>query len=108
MLGAGTSLHLAGLPGADLRACVCGTARNRLRLHHLALGGGKGCGGGRFLVVMGLLMVLGAGCGGRLLRCGRCRTVIDDVDLIADDDAGVRVGVVLRLLAARGNAAAEL
>ena len=107
VLGTRTSLHLTGLPGADLRACVCGTARNGLRLDHLVLGGGKGCGRG-FLVVMGLRMVLGAGCRGRLLRCRGCCSVIDDVDLIADDDAGVRVGVVLRLLAARGNAPAEL
>ena len=57
---------------------------------------------------MGLRMVLGAGCRGRLLRCRGCSTIIDDVDLIADDDAGVRVGVVLRLLAARRNARAEL
>ena len=57
---------------------------------------------------MGLRMVLGAGCRGRLLRCRGCSTIIDDVDLIADDDAGVRVGVVLRLLAAGRNARAEL
>ena len=57
---------------------------------------------------MGLRMVLGAGCRGRLLRCRGCCAIIDDVDLIADDDAGVRIGVVLRLLATRRNATAEL
>ena len=102
MLGA-TSLHLAGLPGADLRACIRCTARNRLRLDHLALGGGRG-----FLVVMGLRMVLSAGCRGCLLRSRGCSSIIDDVDLIADDDAGVRIGVVLRLLAARGDARTKL
>ena len=103
MLGARASLHLAGLPGADLRALVRGTARNGLRLDHLALGGGRS-----FLVVMGLRMVLSAGCRGRLLCCRGCSAIIDDVDLIADDDAGVCVGVVLWLLAARGNASAKL
>ena len=57
---------------------------------------------------MGLRMVLGAGCRGRLLRCRGCSAIIDDVDLIADDDAGVRIGVVLRLLATRRNATAKL
>ena len=57
---------------------------------------------------MGLRMVLSAGCRGRLLRSRGCSSIIDDVDLIADDDAGVRVGVVLWLLAARGDARTKL